>query len=132
MSLPQPTLKRLPIIQQGLLKGLTRDQIGAKCGRTEKTIDRDIKAWVESGQFETWIKEEWIRLHHIIIHENPTEAYRQLTRLLGQTLTRRIESKAEITERIELVEIDVSETEDEILSKAASILERKVKSKSIH
>ena len=54
------TRKRLPNIKAGLLKGLNYTQIGEKCGVQEKTIDRDIAKWLESGDFETWIKAEWM------------------------------------------------------------------------
>lgn len=132
MSLSTQTVKRLPIITDGLIKGLNYTQIGSKCGVTEKTIDRDVKAWVESGQFETWIKQEWMRLHQIIIHEDPMEAYRNISKLVAKMITRKAEFKAEITERLELVELNVTENEDAILSKAAAILTRKRKSVNIH
>ena len=93
MSLSTQTLKRLPAIKEGLLKGLNYTQIGGKCGVTEKTIDRDIGKWVESGQFETWIKQEFLRLHTIMIHEYPLEAYRQISKILGRMVTRKAEVK---------------------------------------
>ena len=98
MSLSTQTLKRLPTIKAGLLTGKNYTIIGSECGVTEKTIDRDVHTWVQSGQFETWIKQEWLRLHAIIQKKHPVEAYRQITRLLGQTLTRRMEIKEEIRE----------------------------------
>jgi len=98
MSLSTQTQKRLPQIKASLLKGLNYEQIGTKCGVTEKTIDRDVKAWVDSGDFENWIKEEWIRLHQIVMNESPVEAYRNLTKLVGQMLTRKIQAKSEITQ----------------------------------
>ena len=110
------TRKRLPTIKTSLLKGLNRDQIGEKCGVTEKTIDRDVKAWVESGDFETWIKEEFLRLHAQIIHNDPVEAYRQITKLLGRTLTQRVEAIQEIR-HIELSwKIDESKTRNKVQS----------------
>jgi len=100
MSLSTQTQKRLPKIKAGLLTGLNYTQIGSKCGVTERTIDRDISSWLESGLFETWIKEEWVRLHKQIIHDDPTEAYRQVSKLVSRMLTRKAEVKstAEITE----------------------------------
>jgi len=96
MSLGTQTLKRLPQIKHGLLIGLNYEQIGTKCGVTEKTIDRDVHAWVQSGEFETWIKEEWLRLHNIILHEDPIEAYKQITKLFSRMVTRKMEVKEEI------------------------------------
>ena len=92
MSLTQQTTRRLPTIKKGLLTGLTYEQIGDKIGVTRRTITRDIKTWLESGDFETWLKEEWMRLHNIIIHEDPVEAYRQITKIMSRMVTRRLET----------------------------------------
>ena len=102
MSLSTATLKRLPTIKEGLRKGLNREQIAAKCSRTEKTIDRDMSAWVESGLFEVWLKEEFLDLHHYARDNEPMEAYRQISKLVARMLTRKIEAKTEIkTEHVE-------------------------------
>ena len=74
MSLSVQTRKRLPTIKTNLLTGLNYTQIGKKCGVTELTIDRDIKAWVTTGEFDTWLREEFLRLHAQIIHDDPVEA----------------------------------------------------------
>jgi len=105
MSLSQQAKHRLPTIKEGLLTGQTYTQIGEKLGVQKRTIDRDLKAFRQSGEFEAWLKEEWMRLHHIIIKQNPVEAYKQITRLIGHTITRRIEAK---TEHKETVKIDVT------------------------
>jgi len=92
MSLSTQTLQRLPKIKQDLLSGQTITQIAEHCGVQDKTIDRDLAKFRNSGEFEEWLKEEWMRIHYIIIHENPTEAYRNLTKLVSNMLTRRIEA----------------------------------------
>lgn len=136
MSLSTQTQKRLPTIKQGLLTGLNYENIGRKCGVTERTIDRDISNWVDSGQFETWIKEEWMRLHNIIVHEDPVEAYRQITKLVRRMVTQKVEAKEEIIE-MKAIHVDISvfsDDEKSILDKAARILDGKSKgeSTSIH
>ena len=93
MSLSQHTLKRLPKIQRGLLTGYSREEIGQQCGVTEKTIDRDIKTWIDSGLFETWLREEFVRHHVLVSRKDPVEAYRQLSKLVGRMLTRKAEIK---------------------------------------
>jgi len=100
MSVSTTTLKRLPTIKQGLIKGLTRPQIGVKCGVTEKTIRRDIQSWVESGLFETWIKEEFLRLHPQVVKEDIVKAYDNITKLVGKMITRKAEIKSEYTEKV--------------------------------
>lgn len=102
MTLPQQTLKRLPKIKAGLIQGLTIEQIAHTCSVYEKTIDRDLRAFRQSGEFEQWIREEALRLHYIIVQKRPVEAYREIMRLLGKTLTRRVEAKTEITEKVDV------------------------------
>lgn len=92
MSLSTQTLKRLPKIKAGLLQGLNYTQIGARCRVSEKTIDRDVKAFVESGEFYVWVKQEWARMYAVIQREEPVEAFRNLTKLLGRMVTRKIEA----------------------------------------
>lgn len=102
MSLPQKTLQRLPTIKKDLLLGKNIEDIAKDCNVHSITIDRDLAKFRNSDEFEAWLKEEWMRIHHIIIHENPTEAYRNLTKLVSNMLTRRIEKKEAIYEKIVL------------------------------
>jgi len=95
MSLTPQTRKRLPKIKAGLLKGDNYTIIGEACGVTEKTIDRDVKAWLQSGDFEDWLKTQWIELHGRILAEDPTEAYRQTSRLVTKMITQRQEIRTE-------------------------------------
>jgi chromatin segregation and condensation protein Rec8/ScpA/Scc1 (kleisin family) len=106
MSLSTRTLKRIPIIKESLRKGLNREQIGEKCGVTEKTIDRDMKAWVESGLFEIWLKEEFIDLHNYARDADPITAYKEIARIVGRMVTRKIE--AHTLEEIKVEEKHVS------------------------
>jgi DNA-binding transcriptional regulator LsrR (DeoR family) len=132
MSVSTTTLKRLDGIKEGLIQGLNREQIGEELGVSERTIRRDVRAWVESGLFETWLKEEFLRLHVDMVHENPELAYVQVSKLVGHMLTRKIEKKEQIEISEEIVTVNVTENEDEILSKAASILSRKDRFNKIH
>ena len=91
-------MKRLSKIKEGLRGGLNREQIGEKCGVTEKTIDRDMNAWVESGLFEIWLKTEFVDLHNYTRDANPLEAYRQIAKIVAKMVTR----KAEINERLDV------------------------------
>lgn len=100
MSLTPQTRRRLPTIKANLMKGLSYGQIGGILGVTEKTIDRDIKAWLESGDFETWVKEQWVELHQKVTKETPVEAYKQVSKLLAKMVTRKAEIKSEHKEEI--------------------------------
>lgn len=96
MSLNTQTLKRLPKIKDGLLRGDNYETIGKSCGVTEKTIDRDVKAWLDSGDFEKWIHTEWVALHGKIVEENPALAYKETSRLVAKMRVQRVESKTEV------------------------------------
>ena len=102
MSLSTYTLTRLPYIKQGFRKGLSRTQIGLSCKEpvTEKTIDRDMKAWVTSGQFEIWLKEEFAELHHYAREANPMEAYKEISKIVGRMITHKTEIKSEHKEEV--------------------------------
>ena len=91
------TIMRLPKIQQGLREGHTIKQISEDCGVSDKTIDRDLKTWLQSGEFDNWLREEFLRLHNLVQGEDPIEAYRQITTLLKSTLTRRLETRQNVT-----------------------------------
>ena len=139
MTLSKQTLIRLPKIKQGLIKGLTIEQISGKCGVYEKTIDRDIHAWVESGLFTTWIREEWVRLHSQIIHDDPVEAYRQVSKLVAKSIVQRAEIKSEHKEEItKKYSLDINrfnEDERNLIRKAIRTVEKRVEktgSTSIH
>ena len=132
MSLTTQTKRRLPTIKASLMLGLNRGQIAEKLHVNEKTIDRDFKTWVASNDFEIWLKEEWLRLHNLVLHEDLIEAYKQISKLCGQMLTRKIERKEQIEISEEIVTVNVTENEDEILSKASAILARKDRFNKIH
>ena len=114
MSLSTHTLKRLSTIKTGLREGLTRPVLGKRCGVTEKTIDRDIKAWVNSGLFETWIREEFLDLHNYVRDADPVEAYRQVSKLVAKMITQKIEAKTEHREIKLSWEIHDSSTKDSV------------------
>lgn len=101
VPLPKRTIIRLPIIKQGLREGLNYTQIGERCGVTEKTIDRDMTSWVNSGLFEQWLKTEFVELHEYARQANPIEAYKEISKIVGRMVTRKTEVKEEINVREE-------------------------------
>jgi len=109
-ELPKATLRRLSAIKAGLLKGDNYETIGVACGVTEKTIQRDIKAWLQSGDFWDWIKTQWIELHVKITAKDPKEAYKQLTKLFGKMVTQKQEITTQGT-----MKIDITRSVDEII-----------------
>ncbi|MCK4474976.1 helix-turn-helix domain-containing protein [Candidatus Bathyarchaeota archaeon] len=93
-QLSYPTRKRLPRIIEGLIKGENYDQIAEAVGvKNRRTIERDIQAWRATGGFEDFFAKEFLKLHGKIRKSDPVEAYRQITKLIARTLTRKIEAQ---------------------------------------
>jgi hypothetical protein len=97
MSLSKQTQLRMPKIKEGILRGLNYDEIAATCKlRNHRTIERDVKTWVESGEFETWLKVEFLTTYPEIKAEDKGLAFQEIAKLVGKMLTRKIERKEQI------------------------------------
>lgn len=94
MSLNVPKMKRSKRIQKLktlLPKGRTIEEIAGECGVDEKTIDRDLKAWMNKGGFEDWLNKEFFRLHRKAEEEDVLEAYKAVVRLKERYITQKIQ-----------------------------------------
>jgi hypothetical protein len=101
---PKPRkLQRLDKLKQGLLSGKTLQEIAEECGVGIATIHRDLKAWRDSGGFELWLTEEFYRLHGQVKGTDPTTAYREISNLLGRTITQRQKVEGELKGGVLLV-----------------------------
>jgi len=117
----------LPRIKQLLLEQKNQKEISLELGLCRETVNRKMQVWIQTDDFTLWLKQAWIDKYQKV---DDLEAFRALTQLLGKTLTRKIEEQIEISEQV--VTVNVTENEDEILSKATSILSRKDRFNKIH
>ncbi len=85
--------RRLKKIKEMLPDGKTYSEIAVACGVNDRTIDRDIAEWYQSGGMEEWMREEFFELHREAKFERKAQAYAVIANLLGKTLTQRIEAK---------------------------------------
>lgn len=99
-QLPTQTRLRLPKIQDGLREGQSHEHIASTCNVTRKTIERDLTLWYDSGEFETWIKSEFVELYEYVRTANPTIAFKEMARLMGKMVTRKAEIHTESREEI--------------------------------
>lgn len=128
-DLPRATKIRLPRIKYGLIRKQTHETIAKACGVKRLTIERDLSKWYGTEDFYIWLHDLWAHLYRKI--KNDELVFREVSRLIGKGMTQRVESLS--YEKIEeTITVNVSEDEDEILSKAARILARKDKSRSLH
>jgi hypothetical protein len=95
MSLSTQTQIRLPTIKQGLLEKQTQTTIANQCKVTRKTIVRDIKAWVKTPDFFTWLRIVWLDKYKKVPDEL---AFKEITKLLAKTIPQETHSIGEIRE----------------------------------
>ncbi len=122
------TERRLKVLEF-LRNGTTETDIAPKLNVSRETIVRDVY-WLRQNilyDFKLITNEILDKLHSRI---NEMEN-RDLINFLGKLIPQKIEAHEEI-DIFEKREIDVTENEDEILSKASAILSRKERFKPIH
>jgi IS30 family transposase len=89
-------VKRIDIIKQMLLEDKTHLEIAKVCGVHRVTITRDFKRWRQSEDFESWLVEEYLRLHGHVKNEDRLTAYRVVSKLLAKTLVAKHEMKGKV------------------------------------
>jgi len=118
VPLSKKTIFRLPKIKQGLLDGLNYDQIAENCGvKSSQTIDRDMKAWVQSGDFELWIRTEFTALYSHVKMADPITAFKELAKMVSKTFVQKQEVKQEVnlnTKHVEELNVNLATYEDTV------------------
>lgn len=96
-ELPQATRERIPKIMLGLLRGKTNAEIAKTTipPVTDWTIKKDRRLWRNSGGYYEWLEGEFFRLHGDMRDEDRKTAYKEVCRLLGRFISRKIEAKVE-------------------------------------
>jgi len=88
-------LMRREKIKELIPQGKTHAEIASICGVNIRTIDRDVAAWKIGGGMEEWLQEEFFRQYQFNKVEKNTLAFSIVAKLLGKTLTQKIEAKTE-------------------------------------
>lgn len=113
-----------------LRNGETETSIAKNLRVSRETIVRDVR-WLKNNilyDFTLITNEIMQELRNRVTSMKDTDLISFLAKLIPQ----KIEKREEVFKREEIVTVDVSENEDEILSKAAAILTRKRESAKIH
>lgn len=112
-----------------LLERKTQEEMAKELSLRRETVNRKIRRWVQTEDFETWLKTAWLERYAKV---DDAKAFEALTQLVGKMLTRKIEKKEQIA-IAEKFEIDLNvfnDDEKSILDRAARILEQKSQRKS--
>ena len=118
------------LVLSKLREGKNEKQIALETQRHRNTVSRHVN-WLRNN-FQT---EPQLLTNEVLqrLKERINDMTdRDLVRFLSVLMPQKIESKQQVEISEETVTVNVTENEDEILSKAASILARKDKSQEIH
>ena len=78
----EQTERQAEVIKLLTTTQLTHEQIADQLNISRSTVERDINDFLNSDKFSTWLKNEWMRLHKIMLTDYPKEAHRALTQLI--------------------------------------------------
>ncbi len=105
-----------------LLERKSQVEMSVTLNLTRETVNRKIQRWIQTPDFELWLKTAWLDKYQKVDDETAFEA---LTKLLSRMVTQKREIKEEITQNSTL-DINVfNNDEQSILNEAARILDRK-------
>ena len=82
----RPEIRRRYVLVNRVNKTIA--QIACECSVTHMTIDRDIRKLKNSGEWQDWWEEEFLRLHRLPTISD-TEKLKAITHCYGKLLTRR-------------------------------------------
>lgn len=114
------TLMRLPKIKEGLMSGMTQLEIAELCGVSRRTISCDIQCWVESREFESWLKSEFVELYGKTKVDDPIQAFRELSKIVSRMVTSKREVQEDINVKRESTSINLNM--EEMNSEAVSAM----------
>jgi hypothetical protein len=111
-------------IKPMLLEGKTQLEMSMVLGLRRETINRKMQRWVQTPDFEAWLKQAWLEKYRKVSNRVAFEA---LTRILARMVTQKREVKEEITKSVqEEISINVfTDDEKSILDRAARLLDSK-------
>ena len=85
----------IEIIKPMLLEGKNQLDMSRVLGLRRETVNRKIGRWVQTEDFEVWLKTAWLDKYRTV---DDKQAFDALTKLLGKMVTR----KAEIKEQVDI------------------------------
>ena len=85
-----------------LIDGKSQLDISLALNKRRETINRKISRWVQTEDFEVWIKTAWLDKYCTVDND---KAFDALTKLLGKMVTHKAEIKAEINSNITEVKV---------------------------
>jgi len=94
----------IELIKPMLLDGKNQLDMSLKLDLRRETVNRKIARWVQTPDFEVWLKTAWLDKYRNV---DDDKAFDALTKLLGKMVTRKAEIKAEINENITEIKVSI-------------------------
>ena len=72
-----------------------------ECSR--EAVNRKLAKWMQTEDFKEWLNTEWLQQYNKLTSNEETEieAFKQLTRYMIAQFTKKLDVKADITEKVE-------------------------------
>ena len=114
-----------PAVLALLFEGKKHEEIADALGLDRSNVTLKIHRLMDTKEFQNALTEEWVKRYREMKIEDPKQAFKQLTKLVSQTITRHLESTHDftLTERRELVTISVRNYEDAIRAEVERALQ---------
>lgn len=105
-----------PHVLTMLFEGKQHWEIADALGMARATVTRKIHRLLDTKEFQNALMAEWVKRYGEMRGLDARTAFKNLTRLVSQGITRHIESKEDVrlTERRELVTVSIRNYEAEI------------------
>lgn len=86
VTLSNADKRHLPRIKAFLLEGKNQLDISRALNLRRETVNRKVRRWMQTEDFDLWLKEVWVDLYRQVRREDVKEAFRQVTKLLTKSL----------------------------------------------
>jgi len=124
-DLPVDTKARLPAIMEGLRQGKTNEEMAAELGVSKFVVAHDRLLWHRSEGYESWVFEEFHRLHAVVADTHPVTAYKEIRHLLGRLIGHKIKAEIKAQGRIK-VDVEAGESIENILREYEDAIDKVV------
>lgn len=106
LNVPKPDKQelRLKYIEEHFLFE-THEEMAKNLNVSRKTVERDLKNWVDTGGMFTFLYREFFELYGLEKRKNPSKALDRILVLLLKTIPDKLESKEEIHEYRHVIEL---------------------------
>lgn len=87
--------RQLEVIKEMMIEGATQLDMSRALNLDKSMISKKIGVWVQTEDFQLWVKQAWVTKYAEMVKENPKLAFNNLTRLFAIMLSKEAPATAE-------------------------------------